>query len=393
MSTQKLIDRGVNFLAPDSCYVAPEVNPKRIEQGVTIYPGCRLHGASLAIGAGSVIGSEGPVTISECQLGREVVLAGGFFEGSTMLDGTRAGSGSHMRPGCLFEEHAIIAHSVGVKQTVMLPWATCGSLINFCDCLMAGGTSPTNHSEVGSSYIHFNFTPLQDKATASLMGDVPRGVLLNQPPIFLGGQGGMVGPCLIEYGTVIPAGQICRSDITEPGRIVAKAPMRSSINAPFDPSQMRPLKRTLRNNLIYLGNIVALDQWYRAGRAPSMQRTVNGSYCLAGARQRLSEIMQERLFRLDELRDKISLALDHQVNREEWPEQLEFVNHWHERSRKLTELIATRDHETPPSAITRIAEELTNAPSYIEGIRQLHSDHARQITTWLQSLVNRFTDL
>jgi len=27
-----------------------------------------------------------------------------------------------------------------------------------------------------------------------LFGDVPRGVMLNQPPIFLGGQGGAVGP-------------------------------------------------------------------------------------------------------------------------------------------------------------------------------------------------------
>lgn len=54
---------------------------------------------------------------------------------------------------------------------------------------MAGGTSRKDHSEVGSSYIHFNFTPDGDKTTPSLIGDVPRGEMLNQTPIFLGRQG------------------------------------------------------------------------------------------------------------------------------------------------------------------------------------------------------------
>jgi hypothetical protein len=40
-----------------------------------------------------------------------------------------------------------------------------------------------DHSEVGSSYIHFNYTPNQDKASASLLGDVPRGVMLREPPM------------------------------------------------------------------------------------------------------------------------------------------------------------------------------------------------------------------
>jgi bifunctional UDP-N-acetylglucosamine pyrophosphorylase/glucosamine-1-phosphate N-acetyltransferase len=85
---------------------------------------------------------------------------------------------------------------------------------------MAGGTSRKNHSEVGSSYIHFNYTPNQDKATASLIGDVPKGVMLNQNPIFLGGQGGLVGPCRIAYGTVIAAGSVYRKDQLTPDRLV-----------------------------------------------------------------------------------------------------------------------------------------------------------------------------
>ena len=91
------------------------------------------------------------------------------------------GLGAQVRETCILEEEASGAHCAGIKQTILLPFVTLGSLINFCDCLMAGGTSRQNHSEVGSSYIHFNFTPDGDKTTPSLIGDVPRGVMLAEP--------------------------------------------------------------------------------------------------------------------------------------------------------------------------------------------------------------------
>jgi len=114
---------------------------------------------------------------------------------------------------------------VGLKQTILFPFVTLGSLVNFCDCLMAGGTSKKDHSEVGSSYIHFNYTPEQDKATPSLIGDVPQGVMVNRPPIFLGGQGGAVGPVRIGYGTVVKAGTILRKDVAG-GKLVGGGTLR-----------------------------------------------------------------------------------------------------------------------------------------------------------------------
>ena len=102
------------------------------------------------------------------------------------------GLGAQVREGCLLEEEANGAHCVGLKQTILFPFVTLGSLINFCDCLMAGGTSRKDHSEVGSSYIHFNYTPDGDKTTASLFGDVPRGVML-EPAADLPGRPGRRG--------------------------------------------------------------------------------------------------------------------------------------------------------------------------------------------------------
>ena len=172
--TEKLIEKGVRIENPDSIEVGPEVDVKRISgDGVVIYAGCKIFGEDTLVLKGSKIGYESPVTVDNCQIGPDVELKGGFFQKATFLAKAKAGLGSHVREATILEEQASIAHTVGLKHTILFPFVTLGSLINFCDCLMAGGTSRKNHSEVGSSYIHFNFTPSQDKATASLIGDVP----------------------------------------------------------------------------------------------------------------------------------------------------------------------------------------------------------------------------
>src|SRR5512136_2721472 len=220
-----LVNKGVDIPNPWTLDIGNEVDPERISgNGVTIYPGCRIYGKSTVISAGAKIGYEGPVTIDDCQIGPNVELKAGYFNKAVFLEKSNMGLGAHVREGCILEEEANGAHCVGIKQTILFPFVTLGSLINFCDCLMAGGTSRRDHSEVGSSYIHFNFTPDGNKTTASLFGDVPRGVMLNQRPIFLGGQGGVVGPVRLGYGTVVAAGSILRDDIAEDGKFIVTPP-------------------------------------------------------------------------------------------------------------------------------------------------------------------------
>ena len=84
-------------------------------------------------------------------------------------------------------------------------------MINFCDALLTGGTSRSDHSEIGSGAVHFNFDPRGDK-WGSLFGDV-RGVLLKSAPIFLGGQCGLVAPLHVDFGAVTAAGSIVRRDV------------------------------------------------------------------------------------------------------------------------------------------------------------------------------------
>jgi UDP-N-acetylglucosamine/UDP-N-acetylgalactosamine diphosphorylase len=261
--TDTIIRRGVEIPCPLSVEIGSDIDPDRISGSrVRIQTGCRLWGKDTFIAPGARIGTEGPVTLDSCFVGPGVELKSGYFKKAVFLEKASLGSASHVREGTILEEQASTAHCVGLKQTILLSFVTLGSLINFCDCLMTGGTSRRDHSEVGSSFIHFNFTPNQDKATPSLIGDVPRGVMLDQRPIFLGGQGGLVGPCRIAFGTVSAAGTIVRKDQSQPDHLVFGGTGKGG-RIPWKPGQIGISKRILENNRLYIANLFALREWYR----------------------------------------------------------------------------------------------------------------------------------
>jgi bifunctional UDP-N-acetylglucosamine pyrophosphorylase/glucosamine-1-phosphate N-acetyltransferase len=304
----RLVERGATIPNPLSLDVGDDVDMDRISgEGVTLYPGCRIYGAKTVISPGVKLGAEGPVTIDNCLLGPKVELKGGYFKQSVFLEKANMGSGAQVREGCLLEEEANGAHCVGLKQTILFPFVTLGSLINFCDCLMAGGTSRKDHSEVGSSYIHFNYTPDGDKTTASLFGDVPRGVMLNQPPIFLGGQGGTVGPVRTGYGTVTAAGSILRHDVLDDGKLVVSGSPESFVRDHL-PQSYRNLSRVVRNNVLYLANLVALEEWYGKVRQSLFAGQEMGPLVYEGALEMLSLAKDERKKRLVAMAEKVPVT-------------------------------------------------------------------------------------
>ncbi len=307
---KQLIKKGVRIDRPETIIIGEEVSCDRISgNGVVIHSGCKIFGTRTLIMSGCEIGYENPVTIENCQLGSEVKLKGGFFSQSTFLGKAVLGSGAHIRGGCLLEEEANVAHTVGLKQTILFPFVTLGSLINFCDCLMAGGTDRKNHSEVGSSYIHFNYTPNQDKATPSLLGDVPKGVMLNQRPIFLGGQGGLVGPVRIGYGTVIAAGSIYRKDFIKGDRLLFTA---SNLKKP-QPIYfgLYPgIKRIITNNINYIANIITLRRWYIDVRSLFFLRNPMEKALYESALEKVEMVISERIKRLKEVSDKMPRSIE-----------------------------------------------------------------------------------
>jgi len=372
-----LMDKGVDILNPLSLDMGDEVNVDQISgKGVKIYPGCRIYGDKTVISKGSEIGMEGPVTIDNCQLGPEVTLKGGYFQKAVFLKGAGMGMGAHVREGSILEEQASGAHCVGLKQTILFPFVTLGSLINFCDCFMAGGTSRKNHSEVGSSYIHFNFTANGDKTTPSLFGEVPRGVMLDQPPIFLGGQGGAVGPLRLGYGNVTAAGAIIRKDVPQNGRMIIGKTHRGG-EIPFVPGIYTGLKRIIENNILYLGNLMALEQWYIHVRKNFLESREMGGLIFKGAMQNLSLAKNERKNRLSSMAEKLNPS----DGKNEFRENAEKICRLFDQENVIDSGKKYRD-----LFLKGIQKTETNV-QYIQMIQGLPADIVVEGTAWLDRII------
>ena len=396
---QKLIEKGVSVPNPESVEIGPEIDAGKISgDGVVIYSGCRLSGSSTLVLSGAKLGYEGPAIIENCQIGPQVELKGGFFKDAIFLKKAIAGSGSHIREGTILEDESRVAHTVGLKNTILFPFVTLGSLINFCDCFMSGGTSRKDHSEVGSSYIHFNYTPNQDKATPSLLGDVSRGVMLNQRPIFLGGQGGLVGPCRLEFGTIIAAGSIYRKDEIRPGRLLFEGTGKGG-NMPFNPGVYQRIKRTVENNVIYIANLFALMQWYIHVRSLFVSSDFPEPlfYSLT---EKLNLVLDERIIRLKELAQKMpdaikiykesskenALPLVLEQKKElydKWVvlEECFRKNHSREGDKKLRDMFLGKIH----------LGFKTSGKDYTTVIKSLKREDSGLGTLWLQGIVDQIT--
>ena len=392
-----LIDKGVKIPNPLTVDIGEEVDIARISgDGVVVYTGCKIYGKKTLIMSGTKLGYEGPVTIEDCQIGSNVELKGGFFRKSVFLQKANMGYGAQVRDACILEEEANGAHTVGLKHTILFPFVTLGSLINLCDCLMAGGTSRRNHSEVGSSYIHFNYTPNQDKATASLIGDVPRGVMLDQNPIFLGGQGGLVGPSRLGYGTVIAAGVIYRGDCPEGGKLLVDGRVKKP-DSLFYPGVYWNISRRTLNSINYIANLIALRQWYLGVRFQFFQENSMSQELYRGALEKLDIAIDERINRLKALAHKMPHSADLYENITKGKDPQGLVNQKRELFDKWQEIedviysfrekigeISERD-----VFLKKVAQKREKKGNdYINVIQGLDKKWGAKGTKWLQGIVD-----
>jgi hypothetical protein len=296
-----LSEKGVKLIDRRQLFVDESVCLDRIFPGSILFPGSRLTGPDTLVAPGAMVGSEGPATIVDSVIGEDAEVASGYVAGSVLLGKARIGSNGHVRPGTLLEEEASTAHAVGLKHTILMSFVTLGSLINCCDCLISGGRSRSNHTEIGSGFIHFNFTPWGengDKATPSLIGGVPKGVFLREEKIFIGGLSGMIGPNQVGFGSFTAAGQVIRSNVS-PNRIHADT--QRQVDAPWDFRPRKPSGPRVARNLEYIGQLVALRAWYhsvRKPRIPSDDATSHLALTIDAATNVLDGCINERWTRL-----------------------------------------------------------------------------------------------
>jgi hypothetical protein len=393
-----LRQKGVSIPNPESVYISDDVDPERISgKGVTIFSGCKIIGKRSLIMQNARIGYEGPVTLENTLVGEHTRLNGGFFQDAVFAGGNTFGSGGHVRKGTILEEEANAAHTVGLKQTILFPFVTLGSLINFCDCFMAGGTSRKNHSEVGSSFIHFNYTPNQDKATPSMMGNVHQGVMLNQRPIFLGGQGGMVGPLRIGYGCITAAGSVIRKNEIKNDRIIlgggfkdASLPRREGVYSQVD--------KIVNNNIEYIAGLISLKAWYTHVRPLFVHDYFSGEL-IKGMQENLAGCIHERIKRLKLCSEKLIDSKKNLSNKSKGQETpiiclhgiaIENLNQaWEIFEKQLNADLLNLEGETFIKAVEK--DIVTKGQDYITIIKDLDLKVLNTGSKWLYGIENKIT--
>lgn len=384
-----LLERGVEIPAPSAVVVGDEVRPERIEAGAVLYPGVVLRGARTCVGAGSELGRAGGGSFEDVCVGRGVQLYGGVYRDAVCLDGVVVRGHAELRGGTLMEEGAEAAHHVGLKMTVLFPWVVTGSLINFCDALFAGGTSREDHGEIGSCLALYNYTPWGDKF-ASMFGDVPRGVFLRAPRVFVGGQTQVVSPVRVGYGTVIPAGLAVRRPVGE-GRLAGET-MRA-INEAFDGQRLGALTPKISLTVEYLANLYALEAWYEVVRVPAARDPFEALLWGEASRQVVANIVERRK-RLGKMMAKVPASLTaHGAGAE--PDAKRMTEH-----RAALELWGEREEvlRAPPGRLElrselapvgqQVADVMRAGASYLEAVQRLDGELVERGMASLQGFVD-----
>jgi UDP-N-acetylglucosamine/UDP-N-acetylgalactosamine diphosphorylase len=223
--------------------------------------------------------------------------------------------------------------------------------------------------------------------------------MLNQPPIFLGGQGGLVGPVRIGYGCVIAAGTVCRRDCPEGGKILCDSG-HPRTEREFHPGLYKDIEKKVFNNIYYVANLLALRQWYHHIRRIFFQGQELGDELYQGAVETLQLAIEERLTRCKTLSEKmeVSIAVGQQILSGErrsllLHQQKEFMKNWPDIESNFTaEHEKAVDHSNRDAFLEIIRLKVKEAGTdYINVITNLDRPSAAKGTAWLQNIVDHVT--
>lgn len=402
-----LAAQGVHVPASGQLAIAREVPLEAIQTGVRLHPFCHIegaqtqiaHGAELgaggavhlvntSVGAEAQVGVQGSVHLRRCTLGPGTVLGCGAGEDAVFLGSEEdsaaqtTGWGFNARPGTLYEEGAHSAQHTDTKMTILFPWVTLGSGINWCDVLTAGGDDPQRFTEVGSGAVHFNFTPRGDKF-ASCFGDVPQGVFLCGRRIFVGGNGSLIAPLRSDFGSITPAG-IRVSGILGAG-LACAAPIPQGEHATrYRTDRYGTIAWIVRSQLEYIGQLSALLAWYTHARPCVAVGEAQRALYAAGKGVVRSNI-RERIVRLH----RFSLSLEQnlaQSSGEALAQQQLWLACWPQVAQHLER---ARDDSPPPSSAFVEALQRASASTagvYTRSIRALSSATRRMGSHWLRTV-------
>ena len=372
-----LRERGVDVWGPERVYVDSDVKLDAIKPGAVIRQ-ATLSGQSLTISAGAVIGTSGHAEVSDCQIGPDAELGAGLYQGATFLNRVKVRGFAEIRPGTLLEEDVDVAHSVALKNTTITACCVAGSLINFCDLFLTGGTSRKDHTEIGSGAIHYNFDPRGDK-WGSLLGSI-RGVLLRSDPVFIGGTCGLVGPLEVGLGAVTAAGSTIRKDV--PANTLVSVAGRAASIAGFDRTEYGSLRRSFKITAKLVATLRALEAWYALMRIPHAPPCEQRLY--ESALRQIGTQARERIDRLGKIIAKLDTGAPAASDGHR-AEHRELVAGWPDLREGLKEPMQP---ESLPTRFTQAYADARGAGHGHVAALKAADANAEEAENWLEEMVN-----
>ena len=192
---------------------------------------------------------------------------------------------------------------------------------------------------------------------------------------------------------MIPAGLVWRGDATAENQLLAPEQKPAGRSGAFQAGAYKSIARIVRNNLLYIGNLRALEQWYRHARRPLMNRDAWSLACYEGALARLRECLEERIKRLGELAAKlprsVELARQSGSGAASWiAEQEKFARQWPALEAALKHMPADDVGAVERSNVVGALLQKADG-SFVEAVRALPAGVRRDATAWLQQIVEQ----
>jgi len=193
----------------------------------------------------------------------------------------------------------------------------------------------------------------------------------------------LVGPSRLAFGTVVAAGTICRKDQLKENHLVLGEKARSG-TVPYTTGTFFSLKRIIRNNFIYIGNLYALRQWYRNVRSRFVGPNFPGEL-LEGLEVTVMSGIRERLKQLERLSDKLAETGASEGIQHDFPLA------WAEIRSRLDNLLTFEGMDDGTEGFLKDIDQLIkrNGQDYLRVIKSLEEAQTTPGIAWLDRIVER----
>jgi len=196
------------------------------------------------------------------------------------------------------------------------------------------------------------------------------------------------------YGNVVAANSVLRSDYLEDNKlIIGKTNTGKTIN--FRPRAYPGLRRILENNIIYIANLMALEEWYIHIRRPFFDSQELGQFIFSGLIDKMDLVKRERINRLYLLAEKVKASSGSgEEKRLETPGRRDFFDNFKDIEGLFT--VGIKD-----DAVDKSRDDFLSAfqkakkgdgAGYIAEIQGLSANISGKGTLWLQKVVDAFCE-